>query len=51
MVLVSPKLILKWTPKCGENRIHALNGMVTFETEPNKGFRATISFTKIKKHV
>jgi signal transduction histidine kinase/predicted negative regulator of RcsB-dependent stress response len=37
------KLILKNGLQNVENRIHAVSGIVTFESEPNKGFRATIS--------
>ncbi|MDG2430862.1 tetratricopeptide repeat protein [Flavobacterium sp.] len=40
------ELILKNGLQNVENRIHALNGIVTFETEPNKGFKATISLPK-----
>ena len=40
------KLILKNGLQNVENRIHAVNGIVTFESEPNKGFRATISLPK-----
>jgi tetratricopeptide (TPR) repeat protein len=29
-----------------ENRIHAIKGTITFESEPQKGFRAKISFPK-----
>ena len=40
------ELILKNGLQNVENRIHAVNGIVTFETEPNKGFKATISLPK-----
>ena len=40
------KLILKNGLQNVENRIHAVNGIVTFESEPNKGFKATISLPK-----
>ena len=40
------ELILKNGLQNVENRIHAINGLVTFESEPNKGFRATVLIPK-----
>lgn len=42
----SEKLIFKNGLQNAENRIQAVNGILTFESEPNKGFRAKIVVPK-----
>lgn len=42
----SEKLILKGGLQNAENRIQAVNGILTFDTNPNKGFKATITVPK-----
>ncbi|CAM4103776.1 ATP-binding protein [Flavobacterium antarcticum] len=42
----SEKLIFKNGLQNAENRIQAVNGILTFESEPNKGFRAKILLPK-----
>ncbi|MCW2119609.1 hypothetical protein [Flavobacterium sp. 7A] len=40
------KLILKNGLQNAENRIHAINGLLTFDTQTQKGFKATINVPK-----